>query len=339
MEVFKLHSRYYYIGLPEKNRRSYKSIYYPWSQGASEVTITLPGTRFEAYDNRSLHDIVQFVIEDNPQLFHLETSQIFYSRTGTKVVIHADPVYSPQEYRDIYEKLNKTVRRILKAPELSGDFLQRVLYLHDYLAGEITYFRGNSDTRSQREIHTIVGALLNRACVCDGYSRAFRLLCDMSRISCIVVSGTAVSDGKRENHAWNVVKNQGKKYHIDVTWDSNISSKDPITHIYCLRSDQFFQRDHFWDQNKIPRCNEEIDFPSEIRLQHLNDLEMRLDNVVKMKRTDVTIHLPSASTLSSNQKTVSDALQAVADRNPCVLNWRIYTYDTQPCILLQIHYI
>lgn len=50
--------------------------------------------------------------------------------------------------------------------------------------------------------------------VCEGYSKAFQYLCDLSGIECYTVSGYA--DGGR--HMWNIVVLDGKSYHVDVTW-------------------------------------------------------------------------------------------------------------------------
>lgn len=58
----------------------------------------------------------------------------------------------------------------------------------------------------------------NTKVVCEGYSKAFMYLCDMttftsSNISCITVSGDCGGP-----HMWNVVKmDDGKNYHVDIT--------------------------------------------------------------------------------------------------------------------------
>ena len=60
--------------------------------------------------------------------------------------------------------------------------------------------------------------------VCEGYSRAFKVLCDKAQIPCVLVDGTATnSQGKPEDHMWNYVQIESKWYGVDVTWN------DPIT--------------------------------------------------------------------------------------------------------------
>lgn len=65
--------------------------------------------------------------------------------------------------------------------------------------------------------------------VCDGYSKAFKMLCDKNSIPCIIVVGYAGNVG----HAWNYVKMNGRWYATDATWDD---LDDPST----VCSDEFF---------------------------------------------------------------------------------------------------
>ena len=58
--------------------------------------------------------------------------------------------------------------------------------------------------------------------VCEGYSKAFKYLCDCSsfanEISCILVTGTMISDTVQEEHMWNIVTmDDGNNYLVDVT--------------------------------------------------------------------------------------------------------------------------
>lgn len=55
------------------------------------------------------------------------------------------------------------------------------------------------------------------------------------------------------NHAWNIVKIGGKAYHLDMTWDINLSSNGVISYKYYLISDQEAARDHDWKRN-VPAC-------------------------------------------------------------------------------------
>lgn len=49
--------------------------------------------------------------------------------------------------------------------------------------------------------------------VCEGYSKAFQYLCDLSGIECYTVTGDMDGGG----HMWNIVVLDGKSYHVDIT--------------------------------------------------------------------------------------------------------------------------
>lgn len=80
--------------------------------------------------------------------------------------------------------------------------------LHDWVAQATTY---DNDFKDSAFYATSV-FLAPHQSVCEGYSEAFKILCDLAGIPCVI----AVSD----THEWNHVKMEdGKWYAVDVTWD------------------------------------------------------------------------------------------------------------------------
>lgn len=260
MDRFTLGSRYYYSRLSSYEKQVYRDIYDCWATGDCIARILLPGSEFKLPSGVDLHQIVTYIIEENPHLFHLETTQFTYNRLGSEVSIRAENVYSRNEYKDIYRKLISRVSNITEKAKQYGTDYDRLLFLHDYLAENLTYDTGLPNARSQREIHTVVGALLNSACVCDGFARAFRLLCDQLHISCIVAVGQSTQSGNSGPHAWNFVKLGNRVFHVDVTWDSGLFANNcPITDYYFLRNDAVFSKDHAWDSSLYPPIT--FDYP------------------------------------------------------------------------------
>ena len=70
--------------------------------------------------------------------------------------------------------------------------------------------------------------------VCEGYSKAFKYLCDQTEfegdIGCILASGSMVDGSGAAGHMWNVVKMEdGKNYLVDVTnCDSSSGASDRL---------------------------------------------------------------------------------------------------------------
>ena len=63
------------------------------------------------------------------------------------------------------------------------------MQIHDWLLEDATY---NADNGSIH-MHDIYGAIIEKACVCDGFSYAFKYVADMADIPVITVIGTGVT--------------------------------------------------------------------------------------------------------------------------------------------------
>ena len=103
--------------------------------------------------------------------------------------------------------------------DLTGNTYNRTKQIHDCLVGNLSY----DQTISKDNIYNLYGALINRECVCEGYSKAFKYLLDQAGIDNVIVLGTATnSKGEIESHAWNYVLIDGAWYAVDVTWDDPV---------------------------------------------------------------------------------------------------------------------
>ncbi len=90
----------------------------------------------------------------------------------------------------------------------------------------------------------------NHVAVCDGFAKAFSVMCEMEGIEAIKVNGTAGGG----NHAWNKVylsMDGGTTYNwynVDITWgDANYSSGEVLTHEYFLITDSQISITHTED--------------------------------------------------------------------------------------------
>lgn len=91
---------------------------------------------------------------------------------------------------------------------------------------------GNSASASEdawRCISALAGRAGADAPVCEGYARAFKVLCDELEIPCVLTEGEAISslDDTPGAHMWNYVQIDGSWYAIDVTWNDPYVSWDP----------------------------------------------------------------------------------------------------------------
>ncbi len=111
----------------------------------------------------------------------------------------------------------------------------RALVLHDWLIE-------NADYDYTYTNYDASGVLLYGSGVCDSYARAYQMLCTAAGLESIYVTGY----GNGGYHGWNLVKVDGKWYHVDTTWDDSGWSYADM-HRYFLLTDEEMARDHVWN--------------------------------------------------------------------------------------------
>lgn len=200
-----------------------------------------------------LSTIYNYVLLDNPGLFYVDTGNIaICTAPGWKLSVQYR--YTPEEALRIERKLKAAIDNVTAAAIKCGLTEEQTLqYLHDFLAANVRYEHAD---KTYHKAHSILGPLMHGRSVCEGYAKAFKILCDASGISCIVLYGITNEerDLDKANHAWNVVKMNGKCFHIDVTWDRSESAHDHVAYRYYKLSDAEMAVDHYWDTTLLPAC-------------------------------------------------------------------------------------
>ena len=105
--------------------------------------------------------------------------------------------------------------------------------------------------RMDKDSYNPYGALVNHKAVCLGFATAFQLLMDMSGVECITVVGAAFQS--REDHAWNMVRLDGKWYCADPTWDMGVPPA--FFRFFNVTSDYMAESDHQWDYFSVPETD------------------------------------------------------------------------------------
>ncbi|MDF2513814.1 MAG: Transglutaminase-like superfamily [Herbinix sp.] len=139
-----------------------------------------------------------------------------------------DVVYSSTLKQE--KKVDTKIKSVLDSLKLEGksDY-SKVKAIHDYIIKRVSY-------DFTYEKYSAYNALIEKSSVCRGYvSLAYRMFTDAG-IECRII-GTL-------DHAWNIVKVNGKWYNIDLTWDDPNRSKGPqVIYDYFLKNAASF-RDH-----------------------------------------------------------------------------------------------
>ncbi|NLZ46364.1 MAG: hypothetical protein GX896_06690 [Clostridiales bacterium] len=165
-----------------------------------------------------------------------------------------------QHQKDL-EKLDNKIKSIIDNCKVSDEY-DILKYIHDTIIRDCEY-----DINTENPL-SAYDCLVEGKAVCEGYSKAFILLCSEFGIECLPVVGNAGDlSGNPIPHMWNLVKVDGQWLHFDVTWDDPIvleASKDYdfVKYDYFGLSDIGISMDH--EMKKIsyltyPKATSEVD--------------------------------------------------------------------------------
>ena len=179
--------------------------------------------------------IITGVLNENPDLYFVGKNYEL-SRDMDNNVITVSMSYINSYYEKSFQRAVNEALAVVK-PGMSD--LKKAIVLHDYLVLNCEYDAENEDLNNiPAESYTAYGTLVKRMSVCEGYSLAYKYLLNQSGIDCLMVTT------QEKNQTWNMVKLDGKYYHVDVSWDDEVWDRiGRVRHDYMFRSDDAFQNE------------------------------------------------------------------------------------------------
>ena len=175
--------------------------------------------KISAFSENDVCALIAYLRYESTILFHLGDVEYVYYPRLKEAILKPHYLYSKTEYETLVMQLTATVQKIRDQICIAPTMLERELSIHDALCTKVTYADDGDES------HSIIGPLLYHRGVCDGISKTAKVLLQECGIKSHVVFGTAIgTGGKSESHAWNVVQLNGHWYHLDVTFDNNLSN-------------------------------------------------------------------------------------------------------------------
>ncbi len=221
--------RYYYPEMNEREQTLYRLLYDAVDGEDDDLQLK------DNYTEKEIETIFSRMLEDSPELFHVAGRySLTMNRSDgrvTSILFYYD--HTGEKRRQLEKKILANAKKLVAG----GRDFPRELEIHDNIASFITYRIDGTE-----ESHTLVGALLNRSAVCDGYSKAFCLVSRLSGLRCGMVTGKLLDDrGIWQDHAWNIVRVKNVWTYVDVTADDQ---KGYISRAYFNLDQKMIERDH-----------------------------------------------------------------------------------------------
>jgi hypothetical protein len=231
---------YFYSRLNDEQKNIYVSMHSGIHGYAKKITLPM----------RPLNEIsliFHAILADNPMLFYISSYQVQTDLYKSKCFIYPKYEYSRTDIKAHSNAVYENLRTYDAVADKSD--AEKEQFVHDYCLKNFTF----GDTGS--ESYSILGLVLNKTAVCGGIADYVKVALDYLGVRSLIVSGKAQNpfcDDKMENHAWNIVKIDGKAYHLDVTFDMTVAGKIPRYDYFNLCDDDI-RKDHVIIGN-IPKC-------------------------------------------------------------------------------------
>lgn len=325
----------------------------------------------------NIHNVIEMYKNDFPEVFWID-DKYNYEYYEDDEYLYINLLFSVEgsELESAKETFEQAVNAALENAPYEGSDYEKELFVNDYLIECCEY---DYDAAATEEVigfeQNAYGALVDGKAVCEGYTRAFQLLCERLGVECVPINGVCddTNVAFNGNHIWNAVKIDGEWYQTDVTWndyetedkESFVSSVE--THLYFNITTEKITNDHTINpiysgegsediifNSFVPECTSteynyfEQSFPVFKSFDNCDDLKKLLVQAAANKEEKFEF------TVADNldyKNTVNEFIHGVAyewfaysneqndSGHQLSDNCLIYSYEVAPVIVFKLEYI
>ncbi|QHW30886.1 hypothetical protein GZH47_08485 [Paenibacillus rhizovicinus] len=232
-----LGSQFYGIGMASSEQtldQLRASIFTQLEERKTDISFDYVGDRQEL--SAQIGSLLREVFAEDDYAAYNVDAYLYTIRTwngAAKINLSVTYRESAEEMAVVDGKIRELLPGILK--DAVGE-QQQARAIHDWIVTHVAY-----DTNLEH--YTAYDALTSGTAVCQGYSLlAFRML-ELAGFETRIVEGSVDSG----SHVWNLVKVNGRWYHMDATWDDPVPDRAGQTsYAYFLKTDAQMKQDHRW---------------------------------------------------------------------------------------------
>lgn len=208
---------------PTTDREILSALIEGWTEDFGTVTLTIQGLNYGQDDFFTLLDTA----EVNSSGIPCEAAQVSYrvlSENGELQTVEFLPIFPldaeslKAKQNELREAVRAAKEKISKQGAANAEELCREIF--DYVISGTVYDDALEAATLDRSLsgemyvnRSAYGALVTGSTICNGYSRAFKAICDEFDVPCWVVLGTKGGQA----HAWNLVLIDGSPFYVDCT--------------------------------------------------------------------------------------------------------------------------
>ena len=226
-----------------------QAVYHAMKTGFSEMMTSFLVPRVEA---KVLGEVFFRMRLDHPEIFYAVNFKYRSYRDSNNLEIIPEYLFEKSKVKEHQKAMKARVEKLVR-PAAKMNEKEKEQYIHDFICRNVHY-----DKLKKAYSHEIIGPLGQGVGVCEGIAKTVKILCDNLGIWCIIAISEANPEKQiKYRHAWNIVRIDGKYYHLDATFDNSLGKNSPeIRYDYFNLDDSRMFRDHepvIW---KTPVCSD-----------------------------------------------------------------------------------
>ncbi|MFJ7951912.1 transglutaminase domain-containing protein [Lysinibacillus sp. NPDC096418] len=206
----------------------------------TEISITYKGSMKNHNDNAlaALKKATQQAIYAGE---HIESTVISTNSAGN-IKFKIKYLTNKEQEEKVQKKVDQVIASII-TPSMTT--FQKVKAVNDYIVSNATY-----GEKTKSSPHSAYALLMEGQAVCQGYALLTYKMLNQIGVETKYVVGFIDGDVP---HAWNLVKVDGKWYHLDTTWNDPLPNRPGTSsYDYFLVTDEQLKKDHTWVTSDYP---------------------------------------------------------------------------------------
>lgn len=267
---------YYYSQMTKIEKRAYTEM-------KAGFTALAPSFSVVKLEGKELGEIFFKLRLDCPEIFYGVGFKYRFYPGGDTVEVIPEYLFDKGKMKEHQKAMTARVTKLVRQGK-DGSEWEKLKYVHDLICENVRY-----DKLKKAYSHEIIGPLGQGVGVCEGIAKAVKILCDGLGIWCMIAISNANPEKKiKYRHAWNIVRLDGKYYHLDATFDNSLGGEGEIRYDYFCLDDKRIFRDHEPVMYPAPVCSDGEHFyykEKKLSFTKMEDVGKRALQAAKKKRT------------------------------------------------------
>ena len=269
---------FYYKGL----NREEKSAYEQMRAGFESLA---PAIRVARLEPARLAEVYLRLKLDTPLLFYVTGYSYRFYPGAEHVELLPEYLFDKGKIRTHQQAIAARIERLTR-PLQGKSHMEKEMAIHDFILDSVRY-----DKLKKSYSHEIIGPLTQGVGVCEGIAKTVKVLCDAMGVECIIALSEANPEkGVRYRHTWNVLTIDGKRYHMDATFDNSLQ-RGTHRYDYFNLDDRHIFLDHEALVLPVPECTEDKGYYyRSISLTKTEDVANRVRQALRKKQKQFVFH-------------------------------------------------